>query len=374
MVPLDERRLYWIAFSLVRGIGAVRFQTLLDHFGDPKIAWNAPADALRTAGLGEKIVENLVQLRSSLSLDRLAERLESKGISVLILTDENYPRRLKEIEQPPPVLYLRGEIKPDDEWAVAVVGTRRVTAYGRQVAEDIAGVLARNGVTVVSGLARGIDALAHQTALTAGGRTLAVLGSGVDRIYPSEHRGLAERIVASGALISDYAPGTPPDASNFPPRNRLISGLAMAVIVVEAGRTSGALITAAFAADQGREVFAVPGNITAPQSQGTNRLIRDGAHPLLDPEEVLEALELTRITENRAARIVLPADSTETALFEALCQEPMHIDEIRARSGLPIDQVNAALAIMELKGLVRQVGGMHYVALREAKAPYSGAN
>lgn len=352
----------------------MRFQTLLDHFGDPKIAWNAPADALRTAGLGEKIVENLVQLRSSLSLDRLAERLESKGISVLILTDENYPRRLKEIEQPPPVLYLRGEIKPDDEWAVAVVGTRRVTAYGRQVAEDIAGVLARNGVTVVSGLARGIDALAHQTALTAGGRTLAVLGSGVDRIYPSEHRGLAERIVASGALISDYAPGTPPDASNFPPRNRLISGLAMAVIVVEAGRTSGALITAAFAADQGREVFAVPGNITAPQSQGTNRLIRDGAHPLLDPEEVLEGLELTRITENRAARIVLPADSTETALFEALCQEPMHIDEIRARSGLPIDQVNAALAIMELKGLVRQVGGMHYVALREAKAPYSGAN
>lgn len=374
MVSLDERRLYWIAFSLVRGIGAVRFQALLDYFGDPKIAWTAPADALRAAGLGEKIVENLVQLRSSLSLDRLAERLESTGISVVILTDENYPSRLKEIDQPPPVLYLRGEIKPDDEWAVAVVGTRRVTAYGRQVAEDIAGVLARNGVTVVSGLARGIDALAHQAALASGGRTLAVLGSGVDRIYPSEHRGLAERIVASGALVSDYAPGTPPDASNFPPRNRLISGLAMAVVVVEAGRTSGALITAAFAADQGREVFAVPGNITAPQSQGTNRLIRDGAHPLLDPEEVLETLELTRITEHRAARVVLPSDSTEASLFETLCQEPMHIDEIRARTGLPIDQVSATLAIMELKGLVRQVGGMNYVALREAKEPYSGVS
>jgi DNA processing protein len=176
--------------------------------------------------------------------------------------------------------------------------------------------------------------------------------------------------MARGGLVSDYAPGTPPDASNFPPRNRLISGLAMAVVVVEAGHTSGALITAAFAADQGRDVFAVPGNITAPQSRGTNRLIRDGARPLLDPEEVLEALELTRLTEQRSARVVLPADATEAALFGTLGQEPLHIDEIRARAGLPIDQVSATLAIMELKGMVRQVGGMHYVALRESQEVY----
>jgi DNA processing protein len=367
---LADQRPYWIAFSLVKGIGAVRFQAVLDFFGSLEIAWNAPAEALRAAGLNEKITENLVRLRSTLSLEKITERLREKGIDTLILSDDGYPRRLREIDQPPPVLYLRGDLQPEDEWAVAIVGTRRVTAYGRQVAEEVAGVLARNGVTVVSGLARGVDAIAHQAALAAGGRTIAVLGSGVDRIYPDEHRNLAERILARGALVSDYAPGTPPEASNFPPRNRLISGLALAVVVVEAGYTSGALITAAFAADQGRDVFAVPGNITAPQSRGTNRLIRDGARPLLDPEEVLEELELTRLAEHRSARIVLPADATEAALFETLNQEPMHIDEIRARAGLPMDQVSSALAIMELKGMVRQVGGMHYVALRDSKEAY----
>jgi DNA processing protein len=371
---MDEQRLYWVAFSLVKGVGAVRFKAVLNYFGDPKIAWNAPADALRAAGLGEKLVENIVHLRSTISLEKIGERLLSKGIEVLILGDENYPSRLREIDQPPPVLYLRGELKPEDEWAVAVVGTRRVTGYGRQIAEEVAGVLARNGVTVVSGLARGIDAIAHQEALSAGGRTLAVLGSGVDRIYPEEHQSLAERIIANGAVLSDYAPGTPPDASNFPPRNRLISGLAMAVVVVEAGHTSGALITAEFAAEQGRDVFAVPGNITAPQSQGTNRLIRDGAQPLLNPEDILEALEMTHITEHRTARVLLPADSIEATLFEALSHEPMHIDEIRARADLPIDKVSATLAIMELKGMVRQVGGMQYVALRESGPAYSSDN
>jgi DNA processing protein len=290
---------------------------------------------------------------------------------VITWEDDAYPHRLKEIDQPPPVLYLRGELHPEDEWAVAVVGTRRITPYGRQVAEEIAVTLARSGVTVISGLARGVDAVAHQAALNAGGRSLAVLGSGVDRIYPPEHRRLAEQITAQGALLSDYPPGTPPDAANFPPRNRLISGLSMAVVVIEAGKTSGALITAAFAADQGREVFAVPGNITAPHSQGTNRLIRDGARPLLDPQDLLETLELTMITEQRAARVILPADAVEACLFETLGREPLHIDEIRARTDLPIEKVTATLAMMELKGMVRQVGGMNYIALREAREEYS---
>lgn len=367
---MSEARRYWMAFSLVKGIGAVRFQALLDFFGDPKTAWEAPAHALREAGLSEKIVDNLLQLRMSISIDRIWERLQARGIEVLILTDERYPRRLREIDQPPPVLYVRGELSPQDDWAVAIVGTRRITAYGRQIAEEVAGTLARNGVTVVSGLARGIDAIAHQASLASGGRTLAVLGSGVDRIYPAEHRRLAEQIIANGALLSDYPPGTPPDASNFPPRNRLISGLSKAVVVVEAGQTSGALITAAFAADQGREVFAVPGNINAPSSKGTNRLIRDGARPLLDPQEVLEVLDLTMIQEYQAARVALPADAIEARLFTTLSSEPLHIDEIRARSDLPIDQVTATLALMELKGMVRQVGGMHYIAVREAREAY----
>ena len=208
--------------------------------------------------------------------------------------------------------------------------------------------------------------MAHKAALDAGGRTIAVLGSGVDVIYPNEHRALAERMVASGALLSDYAPGTAPDGVNFPPRNRIISGLSLAVIVVEAGQQSGALITAEFAAEQGRDVFAVPGNINAPQSVGCNTLIQQGARPLLQARDVLEALDLTMVQEHHSARTVLPADATEQRLLVVLGQQPLHIDDIRQQISLPVEQVTAALAMMELKGMVRSVGGMRYVAVREA--------
>jgi len=223
---------------------------------------------------------------------------------------------------------------------------------------------------VVSGLARGVDAIAHQAALRAGGRTLAVLGSGVDRIYPPEHRQLAGQVMVSGALLSDYPPGTPPEGANFPPRNRIISGLALAVVVVEAGETSGALITAQFATDQGREVFAVPGNILAPQSKGTNRLIQQGAHPMLAPRDLLEALNLTRVNEQRVVRLSLPGDAVEAQIVAALTNEPRHVDEIRNQTGLPIERVSASLVMMELKGLVRQAGGMNYVAVREEQSEY----
>jgi DNA processing protein len=367
---LDDPRLYWIGFNFVKGIGAVRFKALLDFFGDPAVAWNAPAEALMEAGLSAKIVENLNKVRTQVNLEKVYERMQAQGIRCLTWNDENYPRHLKNIEQPPPVLYMRGEMLPEDDWAVAIVGTRKVTSYGRQVAEEVATFLAQNHVTVVSGLARGVDAIAHLSALKAGGRTIAVLGSGVDRIYPPENRRLAEEMIAQGALVSDYPPGTAPDGTNFPPRNRIISGLALAVVIVEAGVTSGALITATFAAEQGREVFAVPGSILAPQSKGTNRLIQDGAQPLLDPQEILEVLNLTQVTEQQAARRVLPTDPIEMRLFSTLGPEPMHVDEIRAQTNLPIEQVSATLAMMELKGMVRQVGGMNYVALRESKEEY----
>lgn len=268
------------------------------------------------------------------------------------------------------MLYVRGELEADDEWAVAMVGTRRVTAYGRQVADEIATALARSGVTVISGLARGVDSVAHQAALNADGRTLAVLGNGVDLIYPYEHRRLAEKILQSGALISDYPLGTPPEASNFPPRNRIISGLSMAVVVVEAGDKSGALITANFAAEQGRDVFAVPGNINAPQSTGTNRLIQEGARPFLDVRDLLETLDLTMVTEQRVARKILPADALEAKLINVLADLPLHVDDISHQTDLPIATVTSTLALMELKGMVRQVGGMQYVAVREVKSNY----
>ncbi|MGB8214761.1 MAG: DNA-processing protein DprA [Anaerolineales bacterium] len=365
---MDKR--YWVGFNLVKGIGAVRFQALHDHFGDLALAWQAPLDALQAAGLSPKLAERVAQIRTSVDLDKYMSRITAQGIHILTWEDEFYPPRLKEIDQPPPVLYMRGALITEDSWTVAVVGTRRVSAYGRQVADELAMFLANNGVTVVSGLARGVDAIAHQSALKAGGRTIAVLGCGVDRIYPPEHAQLAEKIIANGAILSDYAPGTPPDAANFPPRNRIISGLAMATVVVEAGETSGALITAQFALDQGREVFAVPGNIMAPQSKGTNRLIVEGAHPMLSAQDLLEALNLTRVTEQREVRKVLPGNEIEASLLSVLTHEPLHMDEIRNKTGLPIERVSATLVMMELKGLVRQVGGMNYVAVREEQAEY----
>jgi DNA processing protein len=359
-----------VALNLVSGIGAVRFKALVDHFGDPRTVWEAPAPALQAVGLPANVLEELLEIRRSVQLDLIWERIQSQGITLLTWEDEDYPRRLKQIEKPPPVLYLRGSLTAADEWAVAVVGTRKVTSYGQQVAEMVGGFLARNGVTVVSGLALGVDSIAHRAALDAGGRTIAVLGSGVDKIYPAQNRKLAAEITGRGAVISDYALGTPPERGNFPARNRIISGLSLATVVVEAGERSGALITAGFAVDQGREVFSVPGKIFAPQSKGTNELIRKGAHPLLAPEDLLEALNLSLITEQQTARVVLPADATEAAIFNVLSYEPMHIDEIGQQAALPIDKVSATLALMELKGMVRKMGQMQYVAAREAQASY----
>jgi len=366
---MDDKK-FWVGFNLIKGIGAVRMQGLVSYFGDLELAWKSSPAELAQAGLGLKLIERVVQAREGVDLDKVWEKIEKQGIKILTWQDEAYPQRLKEIDQPPPVLYIRGEYLPDDLFAVAIVGTRRVTPYGRQITEELSSFLGANGLTVVSGLARGVDAIAHQASLKAGGRSLGILGSGVDKIYPPEHRALAEQMMERGAIISDYAPGTPPDASNFPPRNRIISGLSLAVVVVEAGETSGALITAEFAAEQGREVFAVPGSILAPQSKGTNKLIQNGALPLLNVNDLMQALDITRVGEQKAARKIMPADAIEAKLLTLLTNEPLHVDEIRNQSELPIEKVSAALVLMELKGLVRQVGGMNYVAVREVQSEY----
>src|SRR5512147_2832358 len=366
---MDDKK-YWIGFNLIKGIGAVRMQGLVAYFGELESAWRASPAELAAAGLGLKVIERVIQARENVDLEKVWKKIESQNIKILTWEDEAYPQRLREIDQPPPVLYIRGEYLPDDLFAVAIVGTRRVTSYGRQITEELASFLAANGMTVISGLARGVDAIAHQVALKAGGRTIGVLGSGVDKIYPPEHRQLAEQMMERGAIISDYAPGTPPEASNFPPRNRIISALSLAVVVVEAGETSGALITAEFAAEQGREVFAVPGSILAPQSKGTNKLIQRGALPLLSVNDLMQALDITRVGEQKAVRRAIPADTTEAKLLSVIGSEPLHVDEIRNQAELPIEKVSAALALMELKGMVRQVGGMNYVAVREVQSEY----
>jgi DNA processing protein len=366
---MDDKR-YWVGFNLVRGIGAVRLRALIDYFGDVATAWQSAPEDLRTAGLGTKLIERLIELRKDVDLDKLWDNINSQDIRIITWEDETYPPRLKEIEHPPPVLYIRGEFLPEDHFAVAIVGTRKVTSYGRQVTEELSAFLASNGVTVISGLARGVDTIAHSMALKSGGRTAAGFGCGVDRIYPPDNRSLAEQIMERGALISDYPIGTAPESSNFPPRNRIISGLSLAVVVIEAGDTSGSLITAEFAAEQGREIFAVPGNILAPLSRGTNKLIQNGALPLLAPQDLLQALNLTRVGKQKAARKILPANEVEAQIWNALGIEPLHVDELRMQTGLPVEKVSAALVMMELKGMVRQAGGMQYVAVREVQSGY----
>ncbi|MBT3322751.1 MAG: DNA-protecting protein DprA [Anaerolineae bacterium] len=361
---------YWIGINLVKGIGAVRLRSLLEFFGDAERAWEASPEDLRSAGLSPAIVKRFIHTRENVDLQKIWDDIASKNIRVMNWEDADYPARLREIAQPPPILYLQGEIREEDAWAVAIVGTRRVTAYGRQVTEEIATFLAQKGITIVSGLARGVDGIAHQAALKAGGRTLAVLGSGVNRIYPPEHRNLAKSITQAGAVLSDYAPDTPPEGSNFPPRNRIISGLSMASIIIEAGKTSGALITANFALEQGREIFALPGNIYAPQSKGPNKLIQNGAHPLLSPRDILEVLDLTRVTQHKSAQQMLPTDATELQVLSSLSHEPSHVDEIRANTGLAVEKVSSTLVMMELKGMVRHVGNMNYVSVRERQEEY----
>jgi len=361
---------YWIGFNRVRGIGPARLRALLDAFGTIDAAWLAPEDALRHVGLDRRSVSSLLEARRGLDLPAELARIQRAGVRALTWDDPAYPQFLLTINDPPPVLYVLGELRLEDAWAVAVVGTRTASVYGREAARVLASDLARAGVTIVSGLARGIDAQAHRAALDAGGRTVAVLGSGVDIIYPWENRKLAEEIAGRGALVSEYGLGTKPEASNFPPRNRIISGLSRGVIVVEAGDQSGALITADFAAEQGREVFAVPGGIFQRGSRGTNRLIRDGAQPVLSANDVLEVLNMTAVAEHVEAQMLLPSDATEALLMEQLSDDPAHVDEVGRAVALPIATVSSTLALMELKGLVRQVGGMKYVRAREAGPLY----
>jgi DNA processing protein len=357
-------RPYWVAFNHIQGIGAARVQKLLAAFGTLQAAWDAPSGELASCGLDARSLQNILTERTRLNPYELYDRCIRNGIDVVTLPESTYPRRLKEIPLPPPVIYFRGTFAEADEIAIGLVGTRRATTYGRTVTRNFAEVFATNHVTVISGMARGVDAEAHCACLDGGGRTIAVLGCGVDIVYPPEHCALAERIQQSGALISDYPPGTPPDAANFPPRNRLIAGLSLATIVVEAGAQSGALLTAKYAAEYGRDVFAVPGNIFSPAQRGCHQLLADGVAPALSGADVLAALDVERAAQLEQARLLLPEGPVETKVLQVLEAEPMHIDLVRIRADLPIEEVSAALTMMELKGMVRQVGGMQYVVLR----------
>lgn len=362
---------YWVGFNKVLGIGPARLRALLDFFGSIEAAWQGDLASLQDAGLDRRSATNLLAMRRSLDLVAEMDRLDRAGVRVLTWVSEDYPTNLRNIHDPPPVIYVKGEILPEDDWAVAVVGTRHASVYGKEAARRLATDLAINGVTVVSGLAAGIDTVAHQAALDAGGRSIAVLGSGVDRIYPEQNAALARRLQDQGVLVSEYALGTRPERSNFPPRNRIISGLSLGVLVVEAGVRSGALITAEFAGDQGRDVFAIPGSIFQSSCEGSNRLIQDGAKPVLSVSDILEELNLQQVTMQAEVRATVPTTAIERQVLEMLSSEPTHVDELGRSANLPPATVAGTLALLELKGLARQTGGMSYVLAREGRAEYS---
>ena len=312
-------------------------------------------------------MSSIVAERDAISPDDEMERLQKAGVKAYTWDDPEYPRALKEVDDQPPVLYVRGELPPEDEWAVAVVGTRRATPYGRQAAEHFATDLARHQITVVSGLARGIDAVAHRAALTAGGRTIAVLACGLDIVYPPEHAKLALEIAQHGALICDYPLGTQPRSEFFPRRNRILSAVSLGVLVVEGDEDSGALITARYALDQNREVFAVPGSIYSPTHRGANKLIRDGEAKLVTTtEDILEELNLTMADPADGAARGRACRPDRSSAAAASSPTSRHISmRCRRASGLPIASVSSALAVLELKGIVRQVGPMSFVRARE---------
>jgi DNA processing protein len=361
---------YWVGFTLVPGIGRVRLGQLESHFGSVEDAWKASASELRASGLDSSSVKSILSARPSIDLDGELEKMERLGVRAFTCNDPGYPARLKEIYDYPPVLYVRGSIASQDEWCLAIVGTRRATVYGKQVTGEFVTDLARSKITIVSGLARGVDTVAHLAALEAGGRTLAILASGLDIVYPAENASLARRVIENGALISEYPLGTKPRADNFPRRNRIMSGLSLGTLVIEAGESSGALITAQMALEQNREVFAVPGSILSPASRGTNKLIQEGAKLVMDYTDILEELNLMTVERQIEMKELIPATETESTLLKQVRAEPTHIDEICRASGLPASTVSSTLTMMELKGMVKQVGAMNYSLAREAREEY----
>ncbi len=360
---------HWIAFSRVFGIGPVRFQMLLDFFhDDAAAAWQADSTTLAQVGFDSKTIASFLKQRATIVPQQELERLERLKIKVITWRDITYPPLLRKIEYAPPVLYLCGNLTDDDRrYTLGVVGTRKMSPYGHQVTEHLTTELVKGHMTIVSGLALGVDTVAHTTALDMGGRTLAVLACGLDTIYPPTNHNLARRIVESGqgALITSFPLGIKPESGNFPARNHIISGLSLGVLITEAPPKSGALITAGSALAQGREVFAVPSGIFSSGGAGVNSLIRDGAHPVTAISDILENLNLHIFPSqtNQTTHDFTLENAEERQLLTILSHEPLHVDDLIRSSELPTSTVTSTLTMLELKGIVRHVGSMQYIRL-----------
>ncbi|MCG2695695.1 DNA-processing protein DprA [Candidatus Parcubacteria bacterium] len=355
---------YWAALSHFPKFGPVRLKKIKKYFADYEHAFNASLSELEQAGIEKNIAEEFASARISINPDELAERLNKENIKIITVDDANYPKLLLEIYNPPQIIYYKGELESGNEFSLAVVGSRKYTSYGKRAAEEIVRDLAKNNLTIVSGLALGIDAIAHSAAVEAHGKTIAVLGSGIDKesIYPSANRYLAEKIAEfGGAVISEFPLGTQPLRHNFPQRNRIISGISLGVLVVEAGEKSGALITANCALEQNRDVFAVPGSIYSEASKGPNKLIALGAKPIKNAADIMEALDLNQVNAYIDNKKIIPESKEEEKILSCLTREPEHINELVRKTRLDTSIINSALAMMEMKGMVKNLGGMQYI-------------
>jgi len=359
---------YFHAFNLFNErIGPVRFKKLLGHFGSLAEAWkNGGQQDFILAGLEEDLAREITLRRPQIDLDKELEKLNKESIGIITILDDDYPKLLKEIYDAPPIMYIKGALKPEDEFAIAVVGTRKLSTYGQQVTAQISRELAQAGLTIISGLALGVDTLAHLAALEQKKRTVAVLGSSIDRfnIFPPQNRSLAEKIAQNGAVLSEYPIGAPALAHHFPNRNRIVSGLTLGTLVVEAPEKSGAMITANHALSQNREVFAVPGSIFSNTSAGPNILIKSGAKLVASAQDILEELNLNNLAQNITAQEILPDTIEEELILKILSHEPVVIDKIVQATKLNTATVNSTLALMEIKGKIKNLGGMQYVLAR----------
>ncbi len=357
----DTERL--IVLNMVEDIGSVRTRALLGYFGSLEKVFKAGADEIAAVKeIGPIIGTKVPQAIKDIDLKKEMGLINRHGVKIITFLDKDYPENLKNIYDPPVVLYVKGEILPEDKIAIAIVGSRLASFYGLQIAEKLGFELASHGITVVSGLARGIDSSSHKGALKAKKRTIAVLGSGMANIYPDEHKDLARKISESGAVISEFPMNTIPDKGNFPKRNRIISGLSLGVVCVEAAEKSGALITCDCALEQGREVFAVPGKVDSMTSKGTNRLIKQGAKLAQGVEDILEELDMEssyRSANGEGNATIL--DKDEGLVYTLLSSDPKYIDDICKESGIGLNRIAGILLNLEIKKFVKQLPGKNFV-------------
>ena len=352
---------YLLALHSVDGLGPIRLKALIDFYKDPKLAWEAEAKELKEIGIPQNVLEKLSEKRRTLDPNTNLENIQKMGIKWVSVFDETYPEALKQIYDPPIILYYKGDILPQDSFSIAIVGTRKMTGYGKLVTEKFTSHLVKSGFTVVSGLARGVDSTAHLTALEVDGRTLAVLGGGLNHIYPPENIGLVTKIIGGkGAVMSEYPPDVPSLPGNFPSRNRIISGLSKAVLVTEADIDSGSLITARVAIEQGKDVFAIPGPITSALSSGPTQLIKEGARIVMNPDEILEEMGIDQRIINVGQFTTNNLSEQEKNILISLQNESRDIDELCRELKLPTSSILATLLKMEIGGLIRNLGNNTY--------------